>query len=362
MTKRGGVSYGRQTVMLFASAIMLALTFLAPLSAYAQETGSQEETPTEEQSPQAPVLPYFTQSDIYRVHAGAIEFRTLPEVKSVEFDIGDETIVGQKVEPSEGATSIAWHVPTVPTASGIMTAKTDGEPVVDARIMLHDAPVVSLEELPKQGGETVVIRGSVNGTLAGTSVIVKFNGTSHEVAARGTGIDLVQISLVGLADGEYSVELIASDGSGDVSVAVPVKMTVSKPLVVPDPPDETPVLPVKPPVEVFLPKLEVTPIKLLSTDFSVPVAANIIASTKRATIAQSTAASPLSAEARGIATTEQETLEKAVDLAIDEPSATPLAPTSGGWSLFGVSWYWLAGSAAAIWLAGAGFRTWLRKP
>lgn len=362
MTNRGSVSYRRQTAVLFASAIMLAFTFLVPISAHAEEAGIQEETPAEEQSPQAPTLPYFTQSDAYRTRVASIQFRTLPEVKTVEFIVGEETLVGQKIESAEGATFAVWHVPAAPSTSGVMTVRVDGELVNEARITLHDAPSLSLEELPKQGGDAVIIRGSVNGILSGTSVIVKFNGASHEVIARGSGLDLAQFSLIDVADGEYLVELIASDSSGDLSIATPVKVVVSKPLVVPDPPDETPVIPVKPPTEVFLPKLEVTPFKLLSTEFSIPVAANIIASTKRATIFQSTAASPLSAEVRGVATTEQETLEKVVDLAIDEPPATPLAPTSGGWSLFGVSWYWLAGSVAAAWVAGMGLRMWLRKP
>ena len=367
MTIQGGKSYRRQTATLFASAIMLAFTLLVPLSVYA-ETPPQdtppEETESQQPAPQAPELPYFTQAEAYRSRATAIEFHTETSVEKVTFVIGTENIPGIKGALEEGATHAIWRLSSVPATSGVLQVKIgDNDEYSGPSVHLVE-PTLSLAALEVQSGDKVTIQGSVNGILAGTNVLVRLHlpgGVAEQsVSARGDGVPLAEYSLVGVPDGNYRVELIASDGADQLAAAAPIEVTVKKPLPVAEPP-VTPDIPVRPPQDVFIPKLEVTPVEALSTQFSIPVTSSLLSALKNSGTVQTI--QPRPPEVKGVATEELATLDKIVDLGPTEPPVeTPLAPTSGGWSLWGVSWYWWAGSAVTAWAAVVGARWWLRKP
>lgn len=368
MTIQGGKSYRRQTATLFASAIMLAFTLLAPLSVYAetslQDTPS-EETESQQPGPQAPELPYFTQAEAYRSRATAIEFHTETSVEKVTFVVGTENIPGTKGALEEGATHAIWRLSSIPATSGVLQVKIgDSDGYSGPSVNLVE-PTLSLTPLAEpQAGDKMILHGSVSSILAGTGVVARLHLPSgiveHSVDARGTDVPLTEYSLVGVPDGNYRVELIASDGAGQLAAATPIEVTVKKPLPVAEPP-VTPDVPVRPPQNVFIPKLEVAPVEALSTQFSIPVTSSLLSALKNSGTVQTI--QPRPPEVKGAATEELATLDKVVDLGPAEPpTETPLAPTSGGWSLFGVSWYWWAGSAVTAWAAAAGARWWLRKP
>lgn len=356
MTKRGGASYRRQVAMLLAPAIMLAFTFLVPLTAFAEPDDITEEPV---------VTPVFMHHNVYRERVKNIELRTAPDVGTDEviFVVGDVRISAEKDEvASKEGLYASWHPVSNPDTGETMFAEVKGT-LIEEKVTLYDMLKFTIE----QTTETLVVRSSAGTAISGTKVEVNFNlSRAVAICADGCsqGTELKKFTLTDLSPGDYPVKLILADNFGEFFADEKI-VTIPVPPSIPDnnPVDTGPstITPVVSSPDIYIPKLDIVPIELLSTDFSIPVAANIISTTKRSSIFQATAP-PLGSEVRGAATEEQETLEKVVDLTIEEPPATPLAPTSGGWSLFGVSWYWWAGSVATMWVAGMSLRLLLRKP
>lgn len=345
--------------MLLAPVIMLAFTFLVPLTTFAEP----------EPDEQPIVIPHFVKpdQDVYRVRATDIELQTAPTVEeeAVIFIAGEEEIPGVKSVSKSDDKHAIWNPSRAPNSGAVMTARVEEKPV-SGQIVLRDQPVLTLNPLDgERSGASLSVTGTIEGVLAGTTVVVRLvpnanDAKDYEVVLDGR-TELAQISLAEVPTGEYQVQLIAFEGKVQITdVNTPVFIRVITP------PDETevetpPIIIATPSPDIYIPKIDVVPIELLSTNFSIPVAANIVATTKRSSIFQATAAPP-NGEVQGVATEERATVENVVDLTADEQPVVPLAPTSGGWSLFGVSWYWWVGSIAATWVAGMSLRLWLRKP
>lgn len=165
----------------------------------------------------------------------------------------------------------------------------------------------------------------------------------------------------GLPAGDYSFTVALTDSLGNTNSGAQTPGEMGQVSVVPapivPPVTITPPRVVTPGGDGSIPALEIDPVDALSTQFSIPVASNIVSASKR----QVVFGSAQQARSVDIDSPEVQTLEKVVDLSVDRPPETPLAPTSGGWSLFGVAWYWWAAGVAAMWAAGMGVYRWLRR-
>ncbi len=364
MTKLGGVSYRRRAAMLLAPVIMLAFTFLVPLTTFAETENDQQPPSQEAQDPT--FAPELVQKDqnVYRERADKIELRTAKTIQKDEvvFVVGEERIPAVEDVAASKDQYISWH-PAYNPATGIkLTVEVQGVPVDGQSVSLHEKLSFAID----QSSDMLVVKSSAGTVLSGTKVEVAFNDKAPIVpdctGGCGVNTELARFPLDGLIPGDYTIELSLTDDLGTFpseskKITIPAS-TDSEP---PTDPGTPPVIPVTPSPDIYIPKIDVVPIELLSTNFSIPVAANIVATTKRSSIFQATAAPP-NGEVQGVATEERATVENVVDLTADEQPVVPLAPTSGGWSLFGVSWYWWAGSIAATWVAGMSLRLWLRKP
>lgn len=441
MTTRGGESYRHRSSMICASLMMTALTLLAPAFTSAEPMAEDPVT-----------TPVFTTSAAYRTRVDTIRLKTNSLVTSVTFTAGDRTIAALPAEVEDGAAYKVWRPDIAPsesvagaTLSARATAADTSEPASNS-VALYDVPTLSLAPYDgARGGSTLAVNGTVEDGLNTSSVHVRLLGTSLDtvVAARGTGLELTQLSLPSGLDGSYTLELSAEDAYGQLTRAeTPVQLNTIKPSVAGLALDRTVIYPstaftltgtsskgaggsaqldydgqrvpigldaqggfsytfsqglalgehtfsviltdalgntnldslspsdildmsivaapVKPSSGQLLTVVDLQPVQTLSTDFSIPVASNLLTATKRPAVFGGTVAA--TTEPSEVAGAEYSTLEKVVDLGPTQQPATPLAPTSGGWSLFGVAWHWWAASAVTAWLAGWGVRWWLRKP
>lgn len=367
MTIQGGKSYRRQTATLFASAIMLAFTLFAPLSVYAEtplQDTPPEETESQQPGPQAPELPYFTKNEEYRVLATFIELRTNSQVTSVNFISGVEIIPGVENESSDQS-YITWRPSAAPTDNEVVTVEVDGKPADNTAIEIVETPTL----VPIQLINNQISVRTATKVLSGTKLGITFNGvTNTKDCADICEVDeeLTTFSVENVPPGEYSVVLKVISPEGNFPEGTEL-FVIPQPPVPPatnqrqDDHQGQGTLPVKTSDDLLISKLEVAPVEALSTQFSIPVTSSLLSALKNSGTVQTI--QPRPPEVKGAATEELATLDKVVDLGPAEPpTETPLAPTSGGWSLFGVSWYWWAGSAVTAWAAAAGARWWLRKP
>lgn len=303
-------------------------------------------------------LPSFTTADEYLGRATHASLRAPIGTDKVDFIIGEQHIPGVREvqQDTEEPKFEIWHPSQQPTASGVMTAKVDDHDEVTAQIALHDMLVPKATQV----GDSLEVRGSAIGSvLPGTILTVAFNGSVSQAidCTGGCGNDtlLITLPLADVASGDYIVQLHFSDAGGEIgttevstSVTWPAKSEV-----------EDTIIPVTKPT-VYVTKLDVVPISSLSTQFSTPVSPTLAAAISGMDALQSTS-EPLVSDVKGAAASQSNPLNHVSALDTDRASSEiPVAATGGGWSVFGLSWYWWASGAVASWLAVMATRWWLR--
>lgn len=211
-------------------------------------------------------------------------------------------------------------------------------------------PIVSVATAREQvdAGERITINGTVEMSAAPVeNVVVSYGDRQENVAVGSSGL-FTFTTPEAMGQGTYIFSVTARDALGNTNESSPASTTVV----------------VRPPVVrsnvVPLEEVKIVPVTRLSNDFSIPVATSLVST---GSVRQGFGVS--SAQSRGdVLGSEERNLDGVIDLNADEAAEedTPLAPTSNGWSLFGVSWYWWAAGTMTIWVATAGTRWWLQRP
>lgn len=167
------------------------------------------------------------------------------------------------------------------------------------------------------GGEDLTLNGTVDGSVTGATVYI--DGKAKGLAALNAGTWTYDIP-TDLKLGDHQVGVSAVDAAGNES----------------DPEASMTLLTVKP----FVPPVtDVTPVAQAATGLTDPFP---IVREREAELNQTAVTKPQESDMAILRTAKAPTVDQNV---------IPITPTSEGWKLFGIAWYWLLGIPATI---GAG--------
>lgn len=194
--------------------------------------------------------------------------------------------------------------------------------------------------------EQITISGTVAAPAAALeSVIVSYDDRQESVSVDADGSFVFTIP-GGLERGTYTFFITARDILGNtnessiVSTTIDVQRVIVRGNVAP------------------IDEVELVPITRLSSEFSIPVAPSLVSSDKM----RQAFGAPSAQTTGDVLGSEEQNLEGVIDLNTDDSvSDTPLEPTSNGWSLFGVSWYWWTVGSMTIWAGIASTRWWMQR-
>jgi|GEM_PF-5090846 len=209
-------------------------------------------------------------------------------------------------------------------------------------------PVVSVAAASRDvtAGEQITISGTVATPAAALeSVVVSYDDRQENVSVAADGSFVFTIP-GGLEQGAYTFSITARDILGNTNESSPASTTIDVQRAI----VRGNVAPID--------EVELVPITRLSSEFSIPVAPSLVSSNKM----RQAFGAPSAQTTGDVLGSEEQNLEGVIDLSTEEPvSDTPLEPTSNGWSLFGVSWYWWAVGSMTIWASIASTRWWMQR-